>query len=49
MVADQFGSPTYAKDLAEFLASLVGSPLYGIYHFTNAGSCSWYEFANEDT
>ena len=45
VVADQFGSPTYAKDLAEFLASLAGSPLYGVYHFTNAGSCSWYEFA----
>jgi len=45
IVADQVGSPTYAKDLAEFLAGLVGSPLFGIYHFTNAGSCSWYEFA----
>lgn len=45
VVADQVGSPTYAKDLAEFLASLAGSPLYGLYHFTNAGSCSWYEFA----
>jgi dTDP-4-dehydrorhamnose reductase len=47
VVADQIGSPTYAKDLAEFLASLVGSPLYGVYHFTNAGSCSWYEFASK--
>ncbi|MGC8861367.1 MAG: dTDP-4-dehydrorhamnose reductase [Armatimonadota bacterium] len=45
VVADQIGSPTYAKDLAEFLVSLVGSPMYGIYHFTNSGSCSWYEFA----
>ena len=44
---DQFGSPTYAKDLAEFLASLAGSPLYGTYHFTNAGSCSWHEFASK--
>jgi len=47
VVADQFGSPTYAKDLAEFLASLVGSPLYGTYHFTNAGNCSWHEFASK--
>jgi len=47
VVADQVGSPTYAKDLAEFLASLVGSPLYGVYHFTNAGSCSWHEFAGK--
>lgn len=47
VIADQFGSPTYAKDLAEFLASLVGSPLHGTYHFTNSGSCSWFEFARE--
>jgi dTDP-4-dehydrorhamnose reductase len=45
VVADQVGSPTYAKDLAEFLIGLVGSPLYGTYHFTNAGQCSWFEFA----
>lgn len=45
VVEDQVGSPTYARDLAGFLASLVGSPLYGIYHYTNAGSCSWHEFA----
>ena len=45
VVSDQVGSPTYAKDLAEFLASLVGSPLFGTYHFTNSGSCSWFEFA----
>jgi dTDP-4-dehydrorhamnose reductase len=45
VVADQFGSPTYAKDLAGFVVSMVGSPLYGTYHYTNAGSCSWYEFA----
>ena len=47
VVADQVGSPTYARDLAEFLASLAGSPLYGTYHFTNSGSCSWYEFAKK--
>lgn len=46
VVADQFGSPTYAKDLAEFLVTLVGSPLHGTYHFTNSGSCSWFEFAS---
>jgi len=45
VVEDQVGSPTYAADLAGFLAGLVGSPLYGVYHYTNAGSCSWYEFA----
>ena len=45
VVSDQTGSPTYAKDLAHFLATLAGSPLYGTYHFANAGSCSWFEFA----
>jgi len=45
VVADQVGSPTYTKDLAEFIASVVGSPLYGLYHVTNKGSCSWYELA----
>lgn len=45
VVADQVGCPTYAKDLAEFLAALAGSPLYGTYHYTNSGRCSWYEFA----
>lgn len=47
VVADQIGSPTYVKDLAGFLAGLVGSPLYGVYHYTNAGSCSWHEFASK--
>lgn len=47
VVADQVGSPTYAKDLAGFLVSLIGSPLYGTYHYTNSGSCSWHEFASE--
>jgi dTDP-4-dehydrorhamnose reductase len=33
--------------LAEAIAGLLESPLYGIYHITNAGSCSWAEFAEE--
>ncbi|MCE5198422.1 dTDP-4-dehydrorhamnose reductase [bacterium] len=45
IVADQFGCPTYAKDLAAFLVHLVGSPLSGVYHFSNSGCCSWYDFA----
>jgi len=47
VVSDQIGSPTYAKDLAEFLLSLLDNKLYGIYHFTNSGSCSWYDFTNK--
>lgn len=47
IVSDQFGSPTYADDLADFLVSLVGTGCYGTYHYTNAGSCSWYDFAEK--
>lgn len=45
VVHDQTGSPTYAVDLAKFLGKLVATQRYGIYHATNTGSCSWYEFA----
>ena len=46
IVNDQFGSPTYAKDLAEKVKELIGSENpYGIYHVTNSESCNWHEFA----
>jgi dTDP-4-dehydrorhamnose reductase len=45
VVRDQIGSPTWTRDLAEFLLRLVTTEGYGIYHATNAGHCSWYEFA----
>lgn len=45
VVSDQFGSPTYTADLAQMLLTLVATEAYGIYHATNSGSCSWYEFA----
>lgn len=44
VVNDQVGSPTYTKDLAYAIKQLIGKP-YGIYHISNEGSCSWYEFA----
>jgi len=44
---DEHISPTYAKDLAEGIAGTAESELYGLYHATNAGSCSWHEFARE--
>jgi dTDP-4-dehydrorhamnose reductase len=44
---DEFVSLTYARDLAEGIAAIVETRLYGLYHVTNAGSCSWYEFARE--
>ncbi|NIM03329.1 dTDP-4-dehydrorhamnose reductase [bacterium] len=56
VVNDQIGSPTYTKDLARAIAQLIGgegkdsitrASLYGIWHITNSGQCSWYEFAGE--
>ncbi len=46
IVADQWGSPTYAKDLAEVLIKVIeqDSGAYGTYHFTNEGFTNWYEF-----
>jgi dTDP-4-dehydrorhamnose reductase len=46
VVADQFGAPTYTNDLASTIFELIGKP-YGIYHISNSGSCSWYEFARK--
>lgn len=45
VVSDQIGAPTYTKDLAEFVVSLVQTNNYGIYHGVNEGYCNWYEFA----
>lgn len=47
VVADQIGSPTYTFDLAELLVDMIKTDKYGIYHATNEGYCSWYEFACE--
>ncbi len=44
---DEFISPTYARDLAEGIAEIVEAGSYGLFHLTNAGSCSWYEFTRE--
>lgn len=44
---DEYISPTYARDLAEGIARVIRGGLYGVYHITNSGSCSWYEFARE--
>ena len=45
VVSDQIGAPTYTKDLAEFIVSLIRTNNYGTYHGVNEGYCSWYEFA----
>lgn len=44
-VVTEVGSPTYTRDLAEGISSLIRHPQYGIYHLTNEGSCSRHEFA----
>lgn len=45
VVNDQVGSPTYSFDLAIAITNLLHSDKYGIYHVTNEGECSWYEFS----
>ena len=49
VVNDQIGSPTYAKDLAKAIKEIIDkkSDKYGIYHVTNKGEVSWYEFAKK--
>ena len=45
VVNDQFGSPTYTYDLAKLLVDMIQTDKYGVYHATNEGICTWYEFA----
>ncbi|MBW4613038.1 MAG: dTDP-4-dehydrorhamnose reductase [Desmonostoc vinosum HA7617-LM4] len=48
VVADQIGSPTWAKDIANAIAQLIPQltlEISGIYHYTNSGVASWYDFA----
>ena len=49
VVADQKGSPTWAYDLAGAIISIVraAKPIYCIYHYTNLGETTWYDFAQE--
>lgn len=45
VVHDQIGCPTYTVDLANCILELIQTEKYGIYHVSNSGHCSWYEFA----
>lgn len=47
VVNDQVGSPTYTFDLAKLVVDMIQTEEFGIYHATNEGICSWYEFACE--
>lgn len=45
VVNDQVSSPTYTRDLAKKMGQLIGTEYYGIFHITNNGACSWFDFA----
>jgi len=47
VVTDEIATPTLAGDLAEAIARLLESQDFGVYHFTNSGACSRYEWARE--
>lgn len=47
VVNDQIGSPTYTYDLAKLVMDMIVTDKYGVYHATNEGECSWYDFACE--
>ncbi len=47
VVRDQVFSPTYTKDLARKIVQLINTASHGIFHITNRGACSWYEFTSE--
>jgi dTDP-4-dehydrorhamnose reductase len=47
VVDDQRGSPTYTYDLSIAISKLLENNHYGIYHLTNSGNCSWFEFTKD--
>ncbi len=49
VVNDQIGSPTYAADLAQVILTIIAAPVWhkGIYHYSNEGEISWYDFAKD--
>ena len=54
VITDQIGSPTFANDIASSILSIVDNKRFNesrqesqIFHYSNEGKCSWYEFANE--
>lgn len=44
VVFDQVGTPTYAGDLAKAIVAILKKPVEGIYHYSNEGVCSWFDF-----
>lgn len=44
VVFDQVGTPTYAGNLAQIILTVLSKPVEGVYHFSNEGVCSWFDF-----
>jgi len=44
VVNDQFGTPTYTKDICRQVLKTLSTQQYGLYHCTNEGECTWYDF-----
>ncbi len=44
VVFNQCGTPTYAWDLAKAIVSALKNPVEGVYHYSNEGVCSWFDF-----
>ncbi len=47
VVDDQIGSPTFTKDLCKAILEVIKTENYGIYHVSNSGQSSWYQFAKD--
>ena len=47
IVSDQIGSPTFVGDLVPEMARLIATEAYGIYHLSNNGSCSWFDYTRK--
>jgi dTDP-4-dehydrorhamnose reductase len=47
VVDDQFGTPTYTRDVAAAISALIKTEAYGVYHVSNVSCVSWYQFAKD--
>jgi dTDP-4-dehydrorhamnose reductase len=45
VVNDQFGTPTFTKDVCRQILTMIPADRFGLYHCTNEGECSWFDFA----
>lgn len=47
VVNDQFGTPTYTREVCRQILSMIDKPYYGVFNCTNEGYCTWFEFAQK--